>query len=702
MRIMKTRHNGLSPQQASFAFKGSRKFLRSFFVASLVSMSSIMLVAPHAASALSIIPTPRVKPAAPALSQFLTDSDARYLRKAIAAAKRREWREFDRNKNKVRDSLAKDLLVWVRASQDTQAPQSILTKAAHDLSDWPRQTTIRARAEAKLFDSPLSAAQTVAWFRNREPVSGEGRAALARANYALGNNETADMWLRSAWRDSKLTRDRQKKTFAEFKSKLSREDHARRADHLIWNGRSHFTKAQALLPHMSSDERKLMDARLRVAANRSGMDAAINAVPVKYKADTGLLFERAKWRRKKKTKDYALNVYKDIQGAPLNENGRSALWREEKLMAYWLISEKKYKDAYQIVLNHGFSRGANFAEAEFLAGWLALRKLNKPNEAQSHFKKLSEAVTTPVSLARGYYWLARSQSGSAANQSFQQASQFPNTFYGQLAIAELANGQPLLVLPAQSSHILETQKLNNDRRVKAMKLLAEAGDERLFSQFSFHLDDVLETPAELAALSQIAKDYGYMRPSLRAAKQAGRFQTMLTESAYPIVQVIENMPSEFEKAFVYAIARQETEFETNAVSSARAYGLMQMINATAKYTARKHRVPYSQSRLLSDSDYAAKLGAYHLNDLLERWDGSYVLAAVSYNAGPHRAKQWIKKYGDPRTGEIDPIDWIESTPFSETRNYVQRVLENMQVYRARRNGNVHPLNIERDLRTGQQ
>jgi len=177
---------------------------------------------------------------------------------------------------------------------------------------------------------------------------------------------------------------------------------------------------------------------------------------------------------------------------------------------------------------------------------------------------------------------------------------------------------------------------------------------------------------------------------------------MLTDSGYPIVQVIENMPSKFEKAFVYAIARQETEFETNAVSSARAYGLMQMINATAKYTARKHRIPYNQSRLLSDADYAAKLGAYHLNDLLERWDGSYVLAAVSYNAGPHRAKQWIKKYGDPRTGEIDPIDWIESTPFSETRNYVQRVLENMQVYRARRNGNAHPLNIERDLRYGQQ
>lgn len=701
MRIMKTRHNGLLPHQARHACKGMCNLLRSFFLLGFLSIASFSLLPIQTAFALTV-PTPRVKPAPPALSQFLTDSDARHLRKAISAAKRRDWREFDRSKSNIKDNLAKDLLVWIRVTRDTLAPQDLLTYAAHNLSDWPRQTTIRARAEANLFDRASSPSETIAWFRGQEPVSGEGRAALARANYALGNNETADMWLRSAWRDSKLTRDRQKRTFSEFRSKLTREDHAHRADHLIWNGRRHFTKAQALLPHMSSDERKLMDARLRVAANRSGMDRAINAVPVKYKEDTGLLFERARWRRIKKTKDYALTVYKDIKGAPINETGREALWREDKLMTYWLISEKKFEDAYHVVLNHGFSRGAAFAEAEFLAGWLALRKLNNPRAAQTHFQKLSQAVTTPVSLSRGFYWLARSQSGLDATLSYQRAAQYPNTFYGQLAIAALAEQAPLLVLPSENGFEIELEKLRNDRRVKAMKLLAEAGDERLYSQFSFHLDDVLQSPEELAALGQIAKDYGYMRPAIRAAKQAGRFQTMLTESGYPIVQVIENMPDKFEKAFVYAIARQETEFETNAISSARAYGLMQMINATAKYTARKHRIPYNQSRLLSDADYAASLGAYHLNDLLERWDGSYVLAAVSYNAGPHRAKQWIAKYGDPRTGEIDPIDWIESTPFSETRNYVQRVLENMQVYRARRNGNVHPLNIERDLRYGQQ
>jgi soluble lytic murein transglycosylase len=178
---------------------------------------------------------------------------------------------------------------------------------------------------------------------------------------------------------------------------------------------------------------------------------------------------------------------------------------------------------------------------------------------------------------------------------------------------------------------------------------------------------------------------------------------MLTESGYPLVASIDALPKrKFEEAFVYAIARQESEFATNAVSSAKAYGMMQMINSTAKATARKHRIKYDLNRLATDGDYAAKMGALHLNDLLDRWDGSYVLAAVSYNAGPHRAKKWIKTYGDPRSPDVDVVDWVEKIPFSETRNYVMRVMENMQVYRARLNNNSTQNRLMQDLRLGQQ
>lgn len=672
-----------------------------FFVAKASLILGLTLLSTQAQSVTLSAPMPRLKPEPPALSTHVNDKDARNLRRALNAAKRGNWQEVARLQKSVRDPIAKDIIIWVRATRHRQAPQSILTKAAHDLSDWPRQTTIRAKAEAKLFDTPLKPREAIAWFKGESPISGEGRAVLARANYALGNKDLGDKWLKYAWHESKLTRDRQRKLFGEFKSKLTKEDHARRADHLIWSGRSHFSKAQALLPHMGADERKLMDARLRVAANRSGMDAAIKAVPAKYKNDTGLLFERAKWRRKKRTKEAALPLYLDIKGPPLNDTGKAAVWREKRLMIYWLISEKNYKDAYALALNHGLTKGAGFAQAEFLAGWLSLRKLNDAQTAQQHFTKLASGVSTPVSLARGHYWLARSQSGLAAVNSYTRAAEYPNTFYGQLAITQISNGQPVLFLPPEVPSETSLLALKSDRRVKAMQIFAELNEERFYSQFSFHLDDIVPTPLELSALATLSKDFGYMRPSVRAAKQVSRFQSMLTESGYPIVQVVESLPSKFEKEFVYAIARQETEFETNAVSSAKAYGLMQMINSTAKYTARKHRIPYNQSRLLSDADYAARLGSYHLNDLLKRWDGSYILAAVSYNAGPHRAKRWIEAYGDPRAPDVDPIDWIESTPFSETRNYVQRVMENMQVYRARRNGDIHPLLIERDLQTGQ-
>jgi len=694
---MRTPLNYVLYRQARQAFA---KKIDKFVTKAGLIFAFAVFVMPLQTSALSA-PLPRLKPEPPALSTHVNDSDARVLRRALNAAKRGNWQEVARLEKTIKDPVVRDIVLWVRATRDRQAPQSVLTKAAHDLSDWPRQTTIRAKAEAKLFDKPLKPRASIAWFKGESPVSGEGRAVLARANYALGNKELGDKWLRYAWHESKLTRDRQKRIFAEFKSKLTKEDHARRADHLIWSGRSHFSKAQALLPHMGADERKLMDARLRIAANRPGMDNAIKAVPAKYKKDTGLLFERAKWRRKKRTKEAALPLYLEIQGAPINDVGKSAVWREKRLLAYWLISEKNYKDAYALTLNHGLSKGAGFAQAEFLGGWLALRKLNQPETAQQHFTRLANGVSTPVSLARGHYWLARSQSGLESVNSYTAAAEYPNTFYGQLAITKISNGQPMLFLPPEVPSETSLAQLKSDRRVKAMQILAELDEERFYSQFSFHLDDVVPTPMDLSALATLSKDFGYMRPSVRAAKQVSRFQSMLTESGYPIVQVVENLPSEFEKEFVYAIARQETEFETNAISSAKAYGLMQMINSTAKYTARKHRIPYNQSRLLSDADYAARLGSHHLNDLLKRWDGSYILAAVSYNAGPHRAKKWIEAYGDPRSPNVDPIDWIESTPFSETRNYVQRVIENMQVYRARRNGDIHPLLIERDIQTGQ-
>ncbi|MDA8707912.1 lytic transglycosylase domain-containing protein [Hellea sp.] len=651
----------------------------------------------------AVIPTPRIKPAAPSASEFLNDKDAEHFRRGLRAANKRHWVDLDGQINKLNDPTAKDVLRWVRAARDPNVSFKDISYVTHDLSDWPRMTSIRAKAEAMLFDSPLSASRTIAWFRGEEPVSGEGRAALARAHYKQGNNVSGDLWLRSAWRESKLTRSRQQELYKLYASKLTKEDHAVRADHLIWQGRSHHSKAEALLPHMAKKQRALMNARLRIASNRSGMDAAINAVPQEYKNEAGLLYERAKWRRRKKTKDYALPVYLQIVNPPLDPAGREAIWKEKRIMLRWAIENKKYNQAYQLSTNHGLTRGAGFAEAEFTAGWLALTKLAQPQKAAQHFETLKNGVSLSVSLSRGAYWQGRAAEALGdpnAQAYYSEAAGYPNTYYGQLATDKVNGGSAQLVLPIEADTAALLPAFEADPRVRALHLLGEAGEERFFTSFVYHLDDVVTDQRNLSLLSQLSKDYGYMRPSLRAAKQASRFQSMLTDSGYPFIEEIDALPAQFDIPFVYAVARQESEFEFNVVSSAKAYGMMQMIDSTAKYTARKHRIPYSRSKLTADRDYSAKLGALHIHDLLDQFDGSYILAAAAYNAGPHRSKSWIKAYGDPRTGQIDAIDWVESIPFSETRNYVQRVMENMQVYRARRNDNHSNNQIYQDLTQG--
>lgn len=677
---------------------GNHRGLASIFV---FFCACFMAISAHAN-----IPSPRIKPAPGSLSDYLSSTDAKIFRQGLASAEDARWSEVEASIARLNDPVAKDTLRWVRATRDRNAPEALLEYVHKSLPDWPRLVVVRAEAERRMFDEKWSAQKVLAWFGPNDPVSGEGRAALARAHYSIGNEATADKYLKLAWRESRLTRDRQKEIFGLYRDKLTEDDHAARADHLIWIGRSQYDKANALLPHMSRGDRAIMTARMKLNRNASGMDAAIRAVPSSLQDDPGLLYERARWRRVRKTNNYALPVYLSARKEPVSEIGKKAVWREKKLMTYWAIKENKMKEAYQLTLHHGFTEGTEFAEAEFLAGWLALTELLEPDRALPHFTRLRDNVGSPISLARASYWIGRTHEAKRDGQHeihYREAAQYQNTYYGMLAGLELEGGNHQISLPPEFISQKSIGEFQVDNRVRALHLLGEAGAERLFSQKAYHLDDEVDSLDKLSLLSTLSSDYGFMRPSLRAAKQAGRFQTMLTDTGYPKVAAIDALPvKEFEHAFVYAIARQESEFAPNAVSSANAYGMMQMIDPTARATARKHRIPYSREKLASDPDYAARMGALHLNDLLEQWDGSYILAAVSYNAGPNRAKQWIENYGDPRSGQIDPINWVEKIPFSETRNYVMRVLENMQVYRARLNNNVAPNQLERDMRLGQQ
>ena len=671
----------------------------------ILTVFSVTIVAAFglfASNASAAVPSPRLKPTPVNTSQHLSDEDAKWFRSGLSSAKNRDWAKVRRIQGHIKDQTAIDVLNWISAARDPRVSLPQMTYMVQKLGDWPLMTGLTAKGESMVFDTKMPARETLAWFQGRTPVSGEGRAALARAYYKVGDPLKGDKWLRLAWRESKLTRDRQKDLYREFKDRLTQSDHVARADHLIWEGRAHFSKVDGLLSLMPPEHRALMIARMKVAGNRSGMDAAIARVPAHLQNDPGLIYERARWRRRKLTKEKALPMLLGMTRPPVSKTGQERIWREKKILAYWAIEQKRFNDAYALTLNHGMTRGAGFADAEFLGGWLALTKLNQPTVAMRHFQSLKDGVSFSVSLSRASYWLGRTHEAMNSYESvvhYSDAAKLTNTFYGFLASEKLGTNR-VVSLPHETNPTYLLASFEADPRVRAMHILGEAQEERYFTQFAFHLDDVLETPEHLTLLAGLAKKYGYMKPSLRAAKQASRFQTMLTESGYPMPEAIMSLPSHFDKAFVLAIARQESEFNHTAVSHARAYGLMQMINATARSTARIHKIPYNRSRMTEDVRYSATLGALHLHDLLKDYDGSYIMAAVAYNAGPHRVKTWTRTYGDPRKGEIDALDWLESIPFSETRNYVQRVIENMQVYRARMNGNTAPVRVHRDITTG--
>lgn len=650
------------------------------------------------------VPYPRVKPAAPNISQVLSDSDAKRFKSAMAAVDRRYWRDVRKQRDKISHPAAKDTLRWMEAWRDAHISFNDLTYVVHNQSDWPRMVTIKAKAERQLWDKELSPQDTISWFRGSDPVSGEGRMALARAYLKLSRVEQGKKWLKLGWREARLTRDLQRSVYKSYKQHLTPQDHAARADYLIWLGRSHFPKVEGLLSLMPRGDRALAIARMRVARNASGMDSAINAVPASLKTHPGLLYERAKWRRRKKTKEYALPVYLQSLQTPATEDGKKKFWTERKIMAYWAIKEGNFTDAYNLTLNHGLTSGVGFADAEFLAGWLALVKLNQPGKAIQHFRTLENGVSYPVSKSRASYWLARAHKSAGLpdyNIHFAKAAEHIQTFYGQLAASELGQNS-YIFLPPETDGFGYKLAFEQDRRVQALRILGETRNEYYFNQMTYHLDDEVQNASELTLLSQLSREYGYMKPSIRAAKQASRFGTFLKDSGYPKPDIFTSLSPKFDKAFSMALSRQESEFNPEAVSPAKAYGLMQMINSTARATARKHRLPYSRSRLTSDPEYSAKLGSLHVNDLLDRFDGSYIMTAAAYNAGPHRVSTWIKSYGDPRTGEIDPIDWIESIPFSETRNYIHRVLENLNIYRARLNNDQTRNLLLQDITIGAQ
>jgi soluble lytic murein transglycosylase len=627
------------------------------------------------------------------------------LRDGMSAASSNDWTTVRSLRDAAADPLVRRILQW-RYAADQDAPASFhdISRALRELEDWPARAAMRERAEKAIFDSGLSAGERVAWLRaDGGPQTGDGRIALAQALRQSGQRAEAEALARQAWRDSALTPRAESIALSEFSQALSAADHAARLDMSLW--REHRSAAQRLMSSVGPGDRLVAQARIALQTNpRRGLQAAVDAVPDSRSDDPGFLYDRAQYVRKAGRPEDAVRLALRISALSAPAATRDEIFAEKRRYVPNLMRIGDRRGAYRLASAHGMSAGAEFADAEWLSGWLALRFLNEPSTAARHFTHLDQNVSTPVSRARALYW--RAEAARALGQSadadtrLTEAARYDYTFYGQIAAGRRG---ALLQLPEAPPISDEVRRTFEQRElVRALRLISEFGSQRDFESIAYYLDDTLDNPQELELLSNLAREAAFQRTALRSAKAGLRRGIVAVNAAYPLVDLPETVRQSTrpEPALVLAIIRQESEFDAFAVSRVGARGLMQLMPATARLTASRVGVSYQPSSLTSDPHYNITLGAAYLGSLIDDYQGSYVLALAAYNAGPSRAREWINDWGDPRRAGVDAVDWIELIPISETRNYVQRVIENTQVYRRRLAGRPTPIGIEQDLRRG--
>lgn len=583
------------------------------------------------------------------------------------------------------NSLDRHILAWAIALYGgDRVPSSEIADTAKMLPNWPGTIALRKNSERALYRESPSPQTVVKAFDGSQPLTFEGVVILARSYVALGNTKAALSVLTPFWRTEKLEAKDEAAFVEEFGAIIPAADHRFRMERMFYADRENSALRVAAL----AGAQPLADAW--AAASRGDKNAAklLKAVPVAQRS-AGYFFAQAECLRKqRKFADAAAVVMK----APTDRDALvdpDAWWVERRVLSRALVDQGDWKTAYKIVAAHAAESPASAAEAEFHAGWYALRGLNDPGTASGHFARIADLAQGPMSLSRAYYWLGRAAEVGGpgdAKTYFTKAATYGTTFYGQLAAERVGLRTLNIVYPEPSA--ADRQSFDGREAVSAIKRLQEAGYDRYADTLYRDLAGQLTSPGELALLAVLAEKQGNHFMALKVGKIAGARGIDVGALSHPLGVIPDSANiSGSGKALAYAIARQESEFNIGAVSSAGARGLLQLMPGTAKQLAKKAGMTFSPERLTSDAGYNATLGAAFLGEQLDRFNGSYVLTFAGYNAGPNRASQWVAKYGDPRGKDIDAVvDWIERIPYTETRSYVQRVMENYEVYKMRISG----------------
>lgn len=557
--------------------------------------------------------------------------------------------------------------------------------------DWPQQGTLKVRAEASI--TTVSDEILRPWFEGHKPVTPLAKLRAADLLVTAGHADEAARAVRNVWINDDFGGSDERSILARYEAIIRPEDHISRLDRLVWEAKA--DDAQRMFDLVPADWKALAEARIKLNAGVKTPEAALDRVPISLRDDPGLAYERMRWYRKHEMENEAVQILERT-----NILGRPEIWWPDRQILVRKLLQSDPARAYRVVANHQLKDPSLVTDAEFLAGWLALRFLKEPAKALTHFTRLKSVAKLPLTQARGGYWLGRTYDALGNRDQavawYTKASRHFTTYYGQLASAEPGVAPLGKPAPEPRASREEAAAFHAKDLVRAARLFAAIDEPDRVRIFVARLTELARTPADHALVADLAEDLGRADLGVSAAKKASYTGVSLLRAGYPTVPTPRNAGAE--QPLLLAFTRQESAFDIRAVSSAGALGLMQLLPGTAADMAKATSLPYNQKRLTTDGAYNVALGQAFVDTLLASFNGSYVLSIAAYNAGPGRVRQWLQQFGDPRSPETDIVDWVEQIPFTETRNYVQRVLENLQIYRLRIGNKDLAFSLETDLR----
>jgi soluble lytic murein transglycosylase len=644
-------------------------------------------------------PLPPAAPFAAAASTSTSAADIAAVKEAFGLARRGNSSRAAEVQATITDPVARKLVEWaILRSDNNDAGFSRYAAFIAANPGWPSMGVLRRRAEAMLWTENANPATVLAYLGKEPPLSAKGKFLLARAMVAQGDRAGAQAQVRDAWRNENFGPDLEGQALETFHDLITTADHKGRMDMRLYaedveGGLRSATRAGGNAPAIAK-------ARIAVIKKAANAQALLDAVPAEARRDIGYIFSRAQWLRRADKAAEAGELILSLPRDPTASLDTDQWWIERRLVARKLLDLDDAKSAYRIARDAAVPSKDNYRiEHQFTAGWIALRFLNDPVTAQTHFARIAQGASNPISLARAGYWQGRAAEAmgksDVARAHYEDAAQYPAAYYGQIARARLGYKEVGLRAPPTRPGVAQLEV------VRAVELLYAVDERDLVAGVVADLGDRAQDAAGLAAIGEVTSRHKDARATLLVGKSALARGLPLEQYAFPTIGIPEYraVGPEVEPAIVYAIARQESIFNQRTVSTAKALGLMQVTAEAGRYVAKKFNVAFDGKRLLSDPIYNVQMGAAELGDLIVDYRGSYILAFVGYNAGRGRVRDWVARFGDPRDPSVDPIDWVERIPFSETRNYVQRVMENVQVYRVRFGGGSKLL-IEADLHRG--